>query len=84
MKKFKKYCQSYKIYFLKNKNFVRNCIITDPLPRIIVLEGIGIVSSGKKLKDQKISYDIFKSMASSVLDAERIGRFKSIGRERYF
>ena len=74
----KKYCQSYKKYFLKNKNLVRNCIITDPLPRIIVLEGIGIVSSGKKLKDQKISYDIFKSMASSVLDAERIGRFKSI------
>ncbi len=74
----KKYCQSYKKYFLKNKNFVNNCTITDPLPRIIVLEGIGIVSSGKKLKDQKISYDIFRSMASSVLDAERIGRFKSI------
>ena len=74
----KKYCLSYKKYFLKNKNFVNNCKITDPLPRIIVLEGIGIVSSGKKLKDQKISYDVFKSMASSVLDAERIGRFKSI------
>ena len=74
----KKYCQSYKKYFLKNKNFVNNCTITDPLPRIIVLEGIGIVSSGKKLKDQKISYDVFKSMASSVLDAERIGKFKSI------
>ena len=74
----KKYCQSYKKYFLKNKNFISNCIITDPLPRIIILEGIGIVSSGKKLKDQKISYDVFKSMASSVLDAERIGRFKSI------
>ena len=74
----KKYCLSYKKYFLKNKNFVNNCKITDPLPRIIVLEGIGIVSSGKKLKDQKISYDVFKSMAYSVLDAERIGRFKSI------
>ena len=74
----KKYCLSYKKYFLKNKNFVNNCKITDPLPRIIVLEGIGIVSSGKKLKDQKISYDVFKSMVSSVLDAERIGRFKSI------
>ena len=74
----KKYCLSYKKYFLKNKNFVNNCKITDLLPRIIVLEGIGIVSSGKKLKDQKISYDVFKSMASSILDAERIGRFKSI------
>ena len=74
----KKYCLSYKKYFLKNKNFVNNCKIIDPLPRIIVLEGIGIVSSGKKLKDQKISYDVFKSMVSSVIDAERIGRFKSI------
>jgi len=74
----KKYCHSYKKYFLKNKNFVNNCIITDPLPRIIILEGVGIISSGKKLKDQKISYDVFKSMVSSVLDAERIGRFKSI------
>ena len=74
----KKYCLSYKKYFLKNKNFVNNCKIIDPLPRIIVLEGIGIVSSGKKLKDQKISYDVFKSMVSSVLDAEKIGKFKSI------
>ena len=65
-------------HYLKNKPFVHNCTITDPLPRIIILEGIGILSLGKKLKDQKISYDIFRSMASSVLDAERIGRFKSI------
>ena len=74
----KKYCQSYKKYYLKNKTFVHNCTITDPLPRIIILEGIGILSLGKKLKDQKISYDIFRSMASSVFDAERIGKFKSI------
>ena len=74
----KKYCQSYKKYYLKNKTFVHNCIITDPLPRIIILEGVGILSLGKKLKDQKISYDIFRSMASSVFDAERIGKFKSI------
>ena len=31
-----------------------------------------------KLKDQKISYDVFKSMASSILDAEKIGKFRSI------
>ena len=74
----KKYCQSYKKYYLRNKTFVHNCTITDPLPRIIILEGIGILSLGKKLKDQKISYDIFRSMASSVFDAERIGKFKSI------
>ena len=74
----KKYCQSYKKYYLKNKTFVHNCTITDPLPRIIILDGIGILSLGKKLKDQKISYDIFRSMASSVFDAERIGKFKSI------
>ena len=74
----KKYCQSYKKYYLKNKTFVHNSTITDPLPRIIILEGIGILSLGKKLKDQKISYDIFRSMASSVFDAERIGKFKSI------
>ena len=74
----KKYCQSYKKYYLKNKTFVHNCAITDSLPRIIILEGIGILSLGKKLKDQKISYDIFRSMASSVFDAERIGKFKSI------
>ena len=80
----KKYCQSYKKYYLKNKTFVHNCTITDPLPRIIILEGIGILSLGKKLKDQKISYDIFRSMASSVFDAERIGKFKSITEKDIF
>ncbi|MDC3269771.1 bifunctional aldolase/short-chain dehydrogenase [Alphaproteobacteria bacterium] len=80
----KKYCQSYKKYYLRNKTFVHNCTITDPLPRIIILEGIGILSLGKKLKDQKISYDIFRSMASSVFDAERIGKFKSITEKDIF
>jgi len=73
-----KYCKEYKKYFLKNKNLVKNCKTTDPLPRIIVLEGLAIISIGKKLKDQKISYDVFKSMASSILDAEKIGKFRSI------
>ena len=80
----KKYCQNYKKYFLKNKNFVKDSKITDPLPRIIILEGVGIISLGNKLKDQQISYDIFRSMASSILDAEKIGKFKSIVEKEIF
>ena len=80
----KKYCLNYKKYFKKNKTFVKNCKITDSLPRIIVLEGIGIISAGKKTQDQQISYDIFRSMASSVLDAEKIGKFKSITEKEIF
>ena len=50
-----KYVKNYIRYFKKYKNNIRKSIITDPLPRIIVVQGIGFFSIGKNFQESKIS-----------------------------
>ena len=85
LKKFiKKYCTNYKKYFLKYKNEITNCNISDCLPRIIILQGIGFLSIGRNIKEEIISKDIFRSMRDSILDASSLGHFKSINNKEIF
>ena len=78
------FSKSYQKYFYTNRKYVKDSIITDVLPRIIILEGIGIISIGKTIKDRKISYDVFNSKISSIIDAEKIGKFKSLSEKDVF
>ena len=80
----KKYSINYKKYFLKYKKEVINCKISDSLPRIIILQGIGFFSIGRNLKEETISKDIFSSMKDSILDATLLGNFKSINNKEIF
>ena len=80
----KKYCLSYEKYFLKYKKEVKGCIISDSLPRIIILQGIGFLSIGRNVKEEKISKDIFSSMKDSILDSSLLGKFKSINNKEIF
>ena len=78
------FSKSYQKYFYANRKYVKDSIITDLLPRIIVLEGIGVISIGKTIKDRKISYDVFNSKITSIIDAEKIGKFKSLSEKDIF
>ena len=66
----------YKL-FSKNKNQIKNSKISDPFPRIIILQGIGYLSM--KASFLNISNDIFLSMKQSILIA-----FKSINQKDIF
>jgi len=79
-----KYTKDYKNYFKKNKKNIKSCKITDPLPRIIIIQGIGIIATGKNNKEVKTSYDIFTSMSESIIDSNKIGVFKSISEKEIF
>ena len=80
----KKYCDDYKKYFSKYKKEVKNCKISDSLPRIIILQGIGFLSIGRNVKEEIISKDIFDSMKSSILDSTNVGTFRSINNKEIF
>ena len=80
----KKYCQNYINYFQKYKNQIKNCKVSDPLPRIIILQGIGYLSIGRNKKELNISKDIFLSMKQSILDSCFVGSFKSINQKEIF
>ena len=66
------FIKKYKIYFKKNKKFVKNSKITDNLPRIIILPGYGLLSINRNYKETKIGADIFLSMVNSIKDASKI------------
>ncbi len=78
------YIKNYKNYFKKYKKNIKNSKITDPLPRIIILEGIGFLSIGLNKKEMQVSYDIFDAMKKVIIKANLVSKFKSISKTDIF
>ncbi len=78
------YIKKYKNYFKKYKKNIKNSKIADPLPRIIILEGIGFLSIGLNKKEMQISYDIFDAMKKVIIKANYVSAFKSISNTDIF
>ena len=79
-----KYTKDYIKYFKKYKINIKSSKISDALPRIIIIQGIGYFSIGRNYKEAKISYDIFGSMKHSIIDSYKIGDFQSINEKEIF
>lgn len=56
----------------------------DPLPRVLVLPGFGILGIGKSAVDAAVSSDVAEAWIDAVLDAESVGRFESISEADHF
>ena len=78
------YSKDYIKYFNKYKDNIPSSIISDPLPRIIIVQGLGYFSVGRNVQEEKISLDIFNSMKHSIIDSYKIGIFKSIKNKEIF
>ncbi|MBM3572570.1 MAG: SDR family oxidoreductase, partial [Alphaproteobacteria bacterium] len=56
----------------------------DPMPRVILVPGLGMFGMGKMAKDAAIAADVACSAIDTIADAERIGRFRSISEADMF
>ena len=56
----------------------------DPLPRVILVPGLGLFGAGKDAEDARIVADIAESTVGTVTDAEAIGTFESAGEADLF
>jgi rhamnose utilization protein RhaD (predicted bifunctional aldolase and dehydrogenase)/NAD(P)-dependent dehydrogenase (short-subunit alcohol dehydrogenase family) len=56
----------------------------DPMPRVILVPGLGLFGLGRSAKDARIAADIAESTVETVTDAEAIGRFESISEADLF
>jgi rhamnose utilization protein RhaD (predicted bifunctional aldolase and dehydrogenase)/NAD(P)-dependent dehydrogenase (short-subunit alcohol dehydrogenase family) len=56
----------------------------DPLPRVVLLPGLGLFGLGRSKKEAKIVADLAEVAAETILDAEAIGRFEAIGEADMF
>ena len=56
----------------------------DPLPRVVLVPGLGLFGLGHTKRDAVIAADIAEEWIAVVGDAERIGRFESIAETEMF
>jgi rhamnose utilization protein RhaD (predicted bifunctional aldolase and dehydrogenase)/NAD(P)-dependent dehydrogenase (short-subunit alcohol dehydrogenase family) len=73
------YVENYKQYFARhNARFGGIKRMVDPLPRIVLVPGLGLYGLGRSAKDAKIAADLAEAAIAAITDAEAIGRFQSI------
>ena len=85
LKELKKYVKSYNHYFENNnKRLAYSKIKLDSLPRVILVPGLGFFSIGNNNKNAKIVADLAETNINVILDAEKIGNYKSISKSNAF
>ncbi len=76
---------SYRQYFARhNKRAGGIKQELDPLPRVVLVPGLGLFGLGRSKKDAIIAADIAEAWVEGVGDAEAIGKFESISEADMF
>lgn len=80
-----RYVTDYRAYFARqNKGQNPPKQPLDPLPRVALIPGLGLIGMGRTAKDASIAADIATTAMEVILDAEKIGRFESISERDIF
>jgi rhamnose utilization protein RhaD (predicted bifunctional aldolase and dehydrogenase)/NAD(P)-dependent dehydrogenase (short-subunit alcohol dehydrogenase family) len=56
----------------------------DPMPRVILVPGLGLFGLGRSARDARIAADLAQSTIETATDAEAIGRFEPVGEADLF
>lgn len=79
------YADWYEAYF--NRNAARATepkTMLDPMPRVALIPGVGIVGIGRNAKEAGIAADLAEQSARVIWSAERFGRFTPLGEADLF
>jgi rhamnose utilization protein RhaD (predicted bifunctional aldolase and dehydrogenase)/NAD(P)-dependent dehydrogenase (short-subunit alcohol dehydrogenase family) len=78
----KAFMAAYEAYFVRNNaGLSPPKRMLDPLPRVVLVPGLGLFGLGRTKKDAGIAADLAETAIATITDAEAIGQFESI-RER--
>jgi rhamnose utilization protein RhaD (predicted bifunctional aldolase and dehydrogenase)/NAD(P)-dependent dehydrogenase (short-subunit alcohol dehydrogenase family) len=70
------YADRYRDYFLRNNARVGGIkTMLDPIPRVVLVPGLGLFGLGRSKKDAKIAADLAEAAVATITDAEAVGRF---------
>ena len=79
------YIQDYEEYFVRNSNLSNDKKTQlDPLPRLVLIPEIGLISVGADKKASKIAADIGQAWIETLLSASSIGTFAPVGEKDTF
>ncbi len=74
-----KFMADYEAYFrTHNAGQSPPKIMLDPLPRVILVPGLGLFGLGRSAKDAAVAADIAENAIETIAGAESIGRFESL------
>jgi len=70
---------TYRDYFARNNARCGGAkVMLDPLPRVVLVPGLGLFGLGRTRKDARIAADLAETAVETITDAEAIGCFESI------
>ena len=78
------FAADYSTYFARNKARAPGAAMHDPMPRVVLVPGLGLFGLGSTAKDAKIAADIAEAAIDAITGAEAIGAFKSISEADMF
>ena len=79
------FTERYRAYFIRQNARVGGTRKTlDPLPRVVLVAGLGLFGLGRSKKEAAIAADLAVSAIRTITDAEAIGRFESISEADMF
>ena len=76
--------EEYAAYFARQKTRANGAAMHDPLPRVVLVPGLGLFGLGASAKDARIAADVAEAAAEGISGAEAIGAFKSISEADMF
>ncbi len=80
-----RYIQDYLAYFEGNNRAVGGVKKQlDPLPRVAVIPGLGLIGLGKTSAEAAVTADVAQSWADTLVKAESIGRFEPVDEAQTF
>lgn len=69
----------YEQYFARNNaRRADTKRMLDPMPRVVLVPGLGLFGLGRSKKDARIAADLAESAVATITDAEAIGRFEAL------
>jgi rhamnulose-1-phosphate aldolase/alcohol dehydrogenase len=73
------YGEAYKSYFARNNARVGGIkTMLDPMPRVVLVPGVGLFGLGRSKKDAKVAADLSEAAIATITDAEAVGRFEPL------
>ena len=74
-----KFAADYHAYFMRhNGKLVLAKKELDPVPRVVLMPGVGLFGVGNSSKDAKIAADLAETTVAVIADAERLGTYQCI------
>jgi rhamnose utilization protein RhaD (predicted bifunctional aldolase and dehydrogenase)/NAD(P)-dependent dehydrogenase (short-subunit alcohol dehydrogenase family) len=75
-----RYAGDYRAYFDRNNSRVGGGKqALDALPRVVAIPSVGLVGVGRSASEASVAADIAGSWATTLMDAEAVGRFTPVG-----